>query len=152
MDLDEIDLKILRVLQQSGRITTVELADKVCLSPSPCARRVRILEEAGVITGYRAVVDQEKLGYPITVFVTVELERKNAANLQNFERSARKFPEVIQGYVMTGSQDFLLCVVVADLHAFEFFIQEKLARIDGIRSMRSQFALRRILPNDRLPG
>ena len=151
MKLDEIDLKILHVLRSDGRIRMIELAEKVGLSPTPCARRVRMMEEAGIIAGYRAVVDQEKLGYPITVFVTVELDRKDADTLANFERSVRAIPEVVQGFIMTGTQDFMLRVLASDLHDYEKFLQEKLSRIPGVRSMRSQFALRSIIPEDRLP-
>ncbi len=152
MDVDDIDLRILRLLQANGRMRLIELAEKVGLSPTPCARRVRMLESSGVITGYRAMIDLARLGWPITVFVTVELDRKDARSLQHFEQCVRRFPEVVQGFIMTGSQDFLLRVVAADLHDYEHFLQEKLARVEGIRSMRSQFALRSIIPEERLPS
>lgn len=151
MDLDKIDLKILNVIQSEGRIRTVELAERVGLSPTPCARRLKQLEEGSVITGYRAMVDQAKLGFPITVFVSVELERKSAEDLQTFERTVRQFEEVVQGFIMTGSQDFMLRVVAEDLLSFEQFLQEKLARVPGIRTTRSRFALRSIIPDGRLP-
>ena len=151
MKLDNIDLKILNVIQSEGRIRTVELAERVGLSPTPCARRLRQMEEAGVITGYRAMVDQTKLGFPITVFVSVELERKTAEDLQNFEKAVQGFEEIVQGFIMTGSQDFMLRVVAADLLSFEQFLQEKLGRVAGIRTTRSRFALRSIIPAGRLP-
>ncbi len=151
MNFDTIDLKILNVIQSEGRIRTVELAERVGLSPTPCARRLKQLEENGVITGYRAMVDQSKLGFPITVFVSVELERKSAEDLQNFEKMVQGFEEVVQGFIMTGSQDFMLRVVAADLLSFEQFLQEKLGRVPGIRTTRSRFALRSIIPDGHLP-
>jgi len=151
MNLDNIDFKILRVIQAEGRMRNVELAERVGLSPTPCARRVRQMETDGVITGYKAMVDQSKLGYPITVFVSVELERQSTEDLQNFEKAVQGFKEVVQGYIMTGSQDFMLRVVASDLLSYEQFLQEKLGRVKGIRTTRSRFALRSIIPDGRLP-
>ncbi|WP_417429731.1 Lrp/AsnC family transcriptional regulator [Kiloniella sp.] len=152
MELDAIDIKILRILQTEGRIRSIELAERVGLSPTPCARRVKMLEDEGVITGYAARVDQTKLGYMINIFVSVELEKQASENLKKFEEEIDKFEEVVECYLMTGSQDFLLKVVATDLMAFEKFLQEKLTRIPTIRAVRSRFALRSIVERNALPS
>ncbi|WP_106203734.1 Lrp/AsnC family transcriptional regulator [Aliiruegeria haliotis] len=150
--MDSIDRRILDVLLKNGRIPVVELAEQVGLSPTPCRKRIARLEKTGVIARYAAVIDAEQAGYPITAFVSVELERQEAEGLALFERRVLEFEEVVQGFLMTGSQDFLLRVVVEDLHAFERFLQEKLTRIPGIRSVRSRFALRQFVWRNRLPA
>lgn len=150
--MDHIDRRILAVLLKEGRIPVVELAERVGLSPTPCRKRIAAMERAGVIARYGAVIDHEKAGYPITAFVSVELERQEAETLALFERRVADFEEVVQGFLMTGSQDFLLRVVVEDLHAFERFLQDKLTRIPGIRSVRSRFALRQFVWRNRLPA
>lgn len=152
MTIDSIDRRILDALMKNGRIPVVELAEQVGLSPTPCRKRIAKLEESGVIARYGAVVDAEKAGYPITAFVSVELERQGADVLALFERRVLEFEEVVQGFLMTGNQDFLLRVVVEDLHAFERFLQDKLTRVPGIRSVRSRFALRQFVWRNRLPS
>lgn len=151
MPIDVIDQRILELLSQDGRISTVDLAARVGLSPTPCRRRIAALESSGVIALYAAVIDPDRAGYPVTAFVSVELERQESESLILFERRVMDFEEVVQGFLMTGSQDFLLRVVVEDLHAFERFLQDKLTRIPGIRSVRSRFALRQFVQRTRLP-
>lgn len=150
--MDDIDRRILSVLIRDGRIPIVELADEVGLSPTPCRKRIAQMEDAGVISRYSAIIDPEQAGYPITTFVSVELERQQAEGLAEFERKVMDFEEVVQGFLMTGSQDFLLRVVVEDLHAYERFLQDKLTRVPGIRSVRSRFALRQFVSRNRLPA
>jgi len=152
MKLDALDRKIVAILQQEGRIRTIELAERVGLSPTPCARRIVRLEEEGVITGYTATVDQDKMGLPISIFVSVELENQGAEALQRFEKDVVSFEEVMECFIMTGSQDFLMRVVAADLASYERFLQEKLTRVPGIRMIRSRFALRRLVNRNRLPN
>ncbi|WP_424983189.1 Lrp/AsnC family transcriptional regulator [Maritalea sp. S77] len=152
MKIDAIDRKIVAILQEEGRMRTNELAEKVGLSPTPCARRVVALEDRGVITGYTASVNQEMLGLPISIFVSVELDNQGAEALQLFEKEVQSFEEIMECFIMTGSQDFLMRVVAADLGSYERFLQEKLTRVPGIRSIRSRFALRRIIKRDRLPN
>src|SRR6056297_1444956 len=106
--MDSIDRRILATLQAEGRLPVTDLAERVGLSPTPCARRMTRLEGEGLITGYSARVDPEKLGYPITVFVFVELERQSRDALDGFERAIRRFPEVLECHLMTGSRDILL--------------------------------------------
>jgi len=151
MKLDALDRKIVAILQQEGRIRTIDLAERVGLSPTPCARRIVRLEEEGVITGYTATVNQDKMGLPISIFVSVELENQGAEALQRFEQEVVSFEEVMECFIMTGSQDFLMRVVAADLASYEQFLQEKLTRVPGIRMIRSRFALRRIVKRNRLP-
>lgn len=149
--LDAIDRKIVAALQADGRITTQELADKVGLSASPCARRVRLLEEAGIIKGYVAVVDQAKVGLPISVFASVKLERQREEELDRFSQAILRWPEVADCYLMTGQRDYLLRIVVQDLEAYERFLKDKLTRLKGVASIESSFALGQIKRSNVLP-
>ncbi|MFV0359380.1 Lrp/AsnC family transcriptional regulator [Tropicimonas sp.] len=150
--MDKIDRRILETLVGNGRLPVIEIAEKVGLSATPCRKRIARMEDDGLIVRYSAVIDPEKAGYPITAFVSVELERQDAESLALFEQRVSGFEEVVQGFLMTGSQDFLLRVVVEDLHAFERFLQDRLTRIPGIRSVRSRFALRQFVGRSRLPA
>ena len=151
MELDRIDVAILEHLQQDGRATTLELSEKAGLSPSPCHRRQRLLEEAGVIRRYVALLDQEKVGLPVNVFVTVELAEHSDQNLQRFEAAVADCPEIMECYEMTGSSDYLLRVVCADLGSYEQFIRRLLAKIGSVRAIRSAFALKRVVYRTNLP-
>ncbi|MFZ1172978.1 MAG: Lrp/AsnC family transcriptional regulator, partial [Bradyrhizobium sp.] len=130
--LDAIDRKILGLLQSDGRITMAELAEKVGLSVSPCHRRVKLLEERGVITRYIATVDQSSLGLHVSVFISIKLARQKEEDLNRFARAISKWDEVLECYLMTGNRDYLLRVVVADLSSYEAFLKNKLTRLDGI--------------------
>ena len=149
--LDEIDRKILAVLQTDSRLSVQELAERVGLSPSPCHRRVKLLEEAGVITRYIAMVDQRAVGLPVSVFISIKLERQKEEDLDRFARSIAGWREVLECYLMTGHQDFLLRVVVSDLDAYERFLKQKLTRLDGVSSIESSFALGQIKYSSALP-
>src|ERR1700712_400713 len=150
MRLDRIDVSMLQHLQRDGRATTVELSDAVGLSPSPCHRRQKILEEAGVITSYVALLDQERVGLPVNVFVSVELVGQTDEQLAGFEDAVSACPEVMECYIMTGASDFLLRVVAADLAAYELFLR-RLTRMPFVRSIRSAFALKRVIYRTSLP-
>lgn len=139
--LDDIDRKIIGELQRNCRLTSQELADRVGLSSSPCARRVRILEENGAIKGYVAVIDQAKVGLPVNVFASVKLERQREEELDTFSHAIAQWPEVADCYLMTGQRDYLLRIVVRDLEAYERFLKEKLTRLTCIASIESSFAL-----------
>ena len=139
--LDDIDRKIIGELQRHCRLTSQELADRVGLSASPCARRVRILEENGAIKGYVAVIDQAKVGLPVNVFASVKLERQREEELDTFSHAIAQWPEVADCYLMTGQRDYLLRIVVRDLEAYERFLKEKLTRLTCIASIESSFAL-----------
>ena len=149
--LDHIDRKIIDALQGDGRMTAQQLADQVGLSPSPCARRVRIMEDLGVITGYAALIDQDLVGLPISVFASIKLERQRESELERFNTAIARWPEVVDCYLMTGQRDYLLRVVVRDLHAYDRFLKEKLTRLDGVASIESSFALAQIKRSNRLP-
>ncbi|NIZ59369.1 AsnC family transcriptional regulator [Sedimentitalea sp. CY04] len=149
--MDPIDKKIVKELQLNARQKMASLSEKVGLSPTPCARRVAMLEEAGVITGYSAQVDQAKIGFPVTIFVTVELERQASDAIGAFERAVRQFDEVMECHLMTGSRDILLRVISRDLVSFDDFLERRLMRVPGIRSTRSSFTLRTMIQRNTLP-
>lgn len=149
--LDRIDRRILAHLQVEGNLANNELADKVGLSPSPCLRRVKALEEAGVISRYVALVDPASVDLPVNVFVSVSLDRQVEERLDSFEAAVMARPEVLECYLMTGDADYLLRVVVPDLASYERFLKEHLTRIPGIASIRSGFALKQVRYRTALP-
>jgi len=151
MKLDEIDRKLLSVLQEDGRLPITELAEKIGLTTSPCLRRLKILEQSGIIRGYAAQVDQEKVGLPVSVFISIKLERQREEALERFEGTIRDCPEVVECYLMTGSRDYLLRVVAQDLSAYERFLKDTLTRIDGVSSIESSFALAQVKHSSALP-
>ena len=150
-DLDNIDRKILNLLQEDARLTVQEVADSVGLSASPCHRRMRLLEERGIIRKTIALVDQKAVGLPVSVFVSIKLERQKEKDLERFARAVSGWREVLECYLMTGPRDYLLRVVVPDLSAYEAFIKQKLTRFDGIASIESSFALDQIKYTNALP-
>jgi len=149
--LDVIDRKLLVALQEDARLTSDELGRRAGLSPSPCARRVRNLEAAGIIKGYVAVVDQAKVGLPISVFVSIKLERQREEELDRFASAVARWPEIVDCYLMTGQRDYLLRVVVKDLPAYEMFLKQKLTRLEGVASIESSFALGQVKQSTVLP-
>src|SRR6478736_7943181 len=149
--LDAIDRKILSHLQTDGRMTMQELADKVGLSVSPCHRRVKLLEERGVISRYVATVDQKALGLHVSVFISIKLARQKEEDLNRFAKAISKWDEVLECYLMTGNRDYLLRVVAADLASYEAFLKNKLTRLDGIASIESSFALSQVKYSIALP-
>src|SRR4051812_9103620 len=148
--LDAIDRRILERLQQDGRLSNAELAEKVGLSSSPCWRRVKALEEAGIIKGYAALLDAKTVGLSVNVFMSVSLSTQNEKSLQAFERAAAARPEVMECYLMTGDSDYLLRIVVPDLGAYERFVMD-FTKIPGIAQIRSSFALRPVKQGTVLP-
>lgn len=149
--MDTLDRKILTTLQAEGRLSVTDLADRIGLSPTPCARRMARLEGDGIITGYGARVDAAKLGYGITVFVFVELERQSQKTVADFERAITRFPEVLECHLMTGSRDILLKIASSDLTSFDDFLENSLLRVEGIRSTRTSFSLRTMVNRDLRP-
>src|SRR5438552_15013402 len=149
--LDANDRKILSLLQSDSRMTMQELADKVGLSVSPCHRRVKLLEERGVITRYIATVDQKSLGLHVSVFISIKLARQKEEDLNRFAKAISKWDEVLECHLMTGNRDYLLRVVAADLSAYEAFLKNKLTRLDGIASIESSFALSQVKYSIALP-
>ena len=151
MRLDRIDLSILDHLQRDGRATTVELSESAGLSPSPCHRRQKQLEESGVVTGYVALLDQDRVGLPVNVMVSVELAGQTQELLEAFESAVVALPEVMECMLMTGASDYLLRVVASDLSAYEEFLRTQLTRLPGVRGVRSAFALKRVIYRTNLP-
>jgi Lrp/AsnC family transcriptional regulator, leucine-responsive regulatory protein len=149
--LDEINRRILSALQQDGRLTLAELAQKVGLSASPCHRRVRLLEDRGVIERYVAVVNQRSVGLPVSVFISIKLESQREDSLAKFAKAIAPWPEILECYLMTGQRDYLLRVVVPDLAAYEVFLKTKLTRLNGIDSIESSFALEQVKYTHMLP-
>lgn len=150
-NLDQIDRKIISALQRNGRLRMAELSEEVGLSATPCARRVAQLEEAGFLQGYSARVDQAAVGFPVTIFVMVELERQSRDTLKEFEAAIRTLEQVMECHLLTGSRDILLRVVAASLSDFDRFLEEELMRVPGIRNMRSSFTLRTMVQRQELP-
>ena len=142
--MDDIDRAILRELQLDGRLSMHDLSARVGLSASPCARRVRLLEDSGMIRGYAAVLDEAKLGFGVCVFVTVKLDRQVDDALTNFETRIKSYPEVVDCWLMTGPRDYLLRIAAADLVEFEEFLTHRLTRIAGVSSIESSIPLRRV--------
>lgn len=151
MKLDATDWQILGLLQGDARISNVDLARAVGLSPSPCLNRVRALEEAGYISRYVTLLDALRVGLKVSVFIQVTLERQIEPALETFERAIRERPEVMECYLMTGDADYLLRVVVADIQVLEEFILKFLSRLPGVGNIRSSFALKQVKYQTALP-
>ena len=149
--MDYIEYKLLNSLQKNARLTNLELAKQVGLSASPCLRRVKTLEETGVITGYSAIINQNKVNLSVNVFVQVSLERQSEERLQVFEEKIMDYEEVMEAYLMTGEADYLLRIVVKDLQAYEKFLKDNLTQIKGIASIRSYFSLKQVTRKYNLP-
>ena len=140
--LDAIDWHILNELQADGRITNVELARRVGISAPPCLRRVRALEEAGLIRGYRTLLDEKQLGYEVTAFAMVGLHSQTEADLIAFENTVNGWPEVRECYMLSGEVDFLLKCVVPDLQSFQNFIIRELTATPNVDSVRTALTIR----------
>ncbi len=151
VQIDIFDRRILKELQRDGRISNVDLAKAVGLSPSPCLRRVRDLEKSGIIDRYGAILNQEAAGLPLSVFVQVTLERQVETALETFERIIAHRPEVLEAYLMTGDSDYLLRIVVPNVSDYEIFLKDHLTRIPGVASIKSSFALNRVKYETALP-
>jgi DNA-binding Lrp family transcriptional regulator len=151
MDLDRYDRAILQILQLEGRVTNSDLAARVSLSESACLRRVRALETSGLLEGYTAVLNQQKAGLGVNVFVSITLERQERADLAAFEEAVRRVPEVMECYLMSGEYDYLLRVVVADTADFERLHSRELTSLPHVARVHSSFALRAVQKSRVLP-
>ena len=149
--MDATDRKIIRELQINARLTNNDLAGRINLSPSPCLRRVRNLEQDGVIQGYTAVVDQEKYGLAINAFVLVRLERQTDALIKEFEAQIQDIDEVLECYLMTGSSDYLLHIVSDSLKSYEKFMKQRLTKVPGIGSIETSFAFGKVKKTSTFP-
>ena len=143
--IDEVDKKLLRLLQRDARISITELAERVNLSATPCARRIKRLEDTGIITGYHTQTDAQKLGLALAIFIAVSMDRHTAERFEQFERKVQSFDEVISCSIVTGrSEDYLLKVRVRDMAHYEEFLLHRLNRIEGVAQVHTSFELREI--------
>ena len=149
--LDAVDRLILRELQADGRLSNVDLAERVRLSPSPCLRRVKSLEERGYIRGYMAVLDRARVNRGMYVHVMVSLTSQRQETLETFERAVADLPEVLECYLMAGESDYLLAVAVADLDAYHRFFRERLGEVPGVASLRSLISMKTVKYTTALP-
>ncbi|WP_321345679.1 Lrp/AsnC family transcriptional regulator [Breoghania sp.] len=149
--LDAIDWKILRELQEDGRMTNVELARRVGISAPPCLRRVRALEEAGIIRGYRTLLDEKQLGFDVTAFAMVGLHSQTESDLQAFEEATSKWPLVREAHMLSGEVDFLLKCVAPDLQTFQNFIIRDLTATPNVDSVRTALTIRRTKDEPQVP-
>ena len=138
---DDFDRKILRELQADARLPNIELAERIGLSPSPCLRRVRRLEETGVIRGYTALVDPAAWGWTMTALATIRLVQQNEDDIVMFEQAVRGWDEVLECHLVTGSRDYMLKVAARDLAEYERFIKEKIARLKCVASIETSFIM-----------
>jgi len=152
MKLDKIDLKILREMQRDGTITNLELADKIGLSPSPCARRVKQLEESGIIARRVTLLDPSKLDLKLTALIQIAMDRHTPDRFEEFERQVTSFPEVVECALITGqSADYLLKVIVPDMEYYQEFLLNKITRIKGVSDVHSSFIMRQVTSSTELP-
>jgi Lrp/AsnC family leucine-responsive transcriptional regulator len=151
MDLDRYDAAILDELQRDGRRSIVELAEEVGLSSTPCARRVRLMEQAGIIQGYTALIDPAQLGLKVQAFIQVKLERHTDENLEQFRRAVDAMEEIVSCHAMTGEYDLLLQVVVEDLESLSNVVLKKLLKIRYVRDVHSSIVLNTIKRSARMP-
>ena len=151
-NLDSIDKKILKILQSEGQISNLDLAEKVALSPSPCSRRVKSLEERGYIQGYVAVLNPKKLNLSLSAVVSIALSSHESKVMRAFEEAISKVPEVTQCYLTAGqAADYFLKVTVKDLDAYQSFLLNKLTKIKGVTSVQSTFILKKVVDKNELP-
>jgi Lrp/AsnC family leucine-responsive transcriptional regulator len=149
---DRYDRRILETLQEDGRISNQDLAESIGLSPSPCLRRVRTLEEAGVITGYRAHLDPIKLGLSLVALIYIAMDRHTPERFTNFERQISALPEVLECLLITGQDaDYQVKVVVEDMQAYQELLLNKITRIEGVSGVHSSFVMRRVVDKTALP-
>ncbi len=150
-DIDAIDRRILGVLQDEGRIQNVELARKIGLSPSPCLRRVKLLEETGVIERYVALVNPAKVGIGLTVFVRIWLTNQDAKTIDQFTAEVERLPEIVECHLMAGDCDFMLRVVAEDLDGYRRFQRDYLTQMKGVQSVKTEIPMQKIKLTSKLP-
>ena len=151
MPRDRVDREMLAILQSDGRISNAALAERLHLSPSPCLRRLRALEQEGVISGYAAILDRPRLGLGLTVFVDLKVERHSEQSAAEISRALSEAPEVISAHIVSGVADFRLEVVVADLASYERLLFDLLLKLPHVTDVRSDFALRTVKSTGPLP-
>ncbi len=152
MEIDRYDRQILRLLQEDGRMSNQDLADRIGLSPSPCLRRVRALEEAGILAGYRALVDARALGLSLMALIHISMDKHTPERFDRFETAVREIPEILECLLITGqSADYQLKAVVKDMDAYQELLLNRITRIPGVTGVHSSFVLRRVVDKTALP-
>lgn len=152
MKFDRLDRRILLALQHNGRISNLELAEQVGLSPSPCSRRVRQLEDAGVIRRYVTLLDESSLGLKLIALIHISMDRHTPERFENFESQVRQYPEVLECLLITGqASDYLLKVIVPDMEYYQEFLLNKITRIKGVSDVHSSFIMRQVIHSTELP-
>ena len=152
MEIDRYDRQILDILQENGRISNQDLADRIGLSPSPCLRRVRTLEDAGIVTGYRALINAKALGYSLMALIYISMDKHTPERFENFERQILQIPEVLECLLVTGQDaDYQIKVIVKDMDAFQELLLNRITRIQGVTGVHSSFVLRRVVDKTALP-
>ena len=152
MVVDSFDRQILRVLQQDGRISNQDLADRIGLSPSPCLRRVRALEESGIVTGYRALIDAKALGYTLMALIYISMDKHTPERFEHFENEISQFSEVQECLLITGQDaDYQIKVIVRDMDAVQELLLNRINRIQGVTGVHSSFVLRRVVDKMSVP-
>ena len=152
MDIDRYDRMILQVLQQDGRISNQELADRIGLSPSPCLRRVRALEDSGIISGYRALLNTKALGYSLMALIYISMDKHTPDRFEYFEKEISQFSEVLECLLITGQDaDYQIKVIVRDMDAFQELLLNRITGIRGVTGVHSSFVLRRVVDTTSIP-
>lgn len=151
-ELDRYDRRILEILQTDGRISNQDLADRIGLSASPCLRRVKALEDAGLIAAYRALLDPKRMGLALTALIHISMDRHTPERFANFEARVRELPEVLECLLITGQDaDYQLKAVVRDMDAYQELLLERITRIEGVSGVHSSFVLRKVVDKTALP-
>ena len=152
MEIDRFDRQILQILQVDGRISNQDLADRIGLSPSPCLRRVRTLEDSGVITGYRALLNAKALGYSLMALIYISMDKHTPERFEHFEKEISQISEVLECLLVTGQDaDYQIKVVVRDMDAYQELLLNRITRIQGVTGVHSSFVLRRVVDKTALP-
>lgn len=152
MEIDRYDRQILAILQDNGRISNQDLADRIGLSPSPCLRRVRTLEDAGIVTGYRALVSAKALGYSLMALIYISMDKHTPDRFEHFEKEISQFSEVLECLLITGQDaDYQIKVIVRDMDAFQELLLNRITGIRGVTGVHSSFVLRRVVDTTSLP-
>lgn len=152
MEIDRFDRQILQVIQQDGRISNQDLADRIGLSPSPCLRRLRALEEAGIVTGYRALVNAKALGFTLMALIYISMDKHTPERFEHFEMEISQISEVLECLLITGQDaDYQIKVIVRDMDAYQELLLNRINRIQGVTGVHSSFVLRRVVDKTALP-
>lgn len=152
MQIDRYDRQILQILQEDGRISNQDLADRIGLSPSPCLRRLRALEDAGIVTGYRALLNAKALGYSLMALIYISMDMHTPERFENFEQQIRQISEVLECLLITGQDaDYQIKVVVKDMDAFQELLLNRITRIQGVTGVHSSFVLRKVVDKTAVP-